>query len=142
MNRKKVDSFYQIPRKIHRSADFRFLSGNAVKLLVSLAYQFNGINNGDLTTAWRVMHEQHGFRSPNTVDRARHDLMNAKLIEMTRQGGLGKCSLYALTWLKRNPCNGKMDVQPTSVPTRSIWNQEIRTVKSTGSVVVKIGNFG
>ena len=138
------DSFYQIPRKVHRSADFRCLSASAKALLISLIYQFRGHNNGDLTAAWTVMRDQHGFRSPTTVNRARKDLLDANLIIQSRQGGLGKCSLYAVTWLKINPCDGKLDIQSTALPSRAGWDQHRRTelriekhLKSTN--VVSIG---
>lgn len=122
-----ADSFYQVPRKVHRCADFRHLSAHAKVLLFSLIYQFYGNNNGDLTAAWVVMRKQHGFRSPSTLDRARKALLDANLITLTRQGGLGRCSLYAVTWLKINPCDGKLDVQPTTMPTRSSWDMNKRT---------------
>ena len=122
-----ADSFYQIPRKVHRSADFRHLSSHAKVLLISLTFQFYGNNNGDLTAAWSVMQKKHGFKSPSTVDRARKALLNANLIIQSRQGGLGKCSLYAVTWLKVYPCEGKLDIQPTTLPPRTGWDQQRRT---------------
>jgi len=121
------DSFYKMPRKVHRSADFRHLSSHAKSLLISLIYQFYGNNNGNLTAAWTVMRDEHGFRSPTTVNKARKELLAANLIKQTRQGGLGKCSLYAVTWLKINPCDGKLDIQPTTLPPRTDWHQQIRT---------------
>ena len=124
---KMADSFYKIPRKVHRSADFRHLSSHAKALLISLVYQFYGNNNGDLTAAWTVMRDQHGFRSPTTLDRARKGLLDANLIKLSRQGGLGRCSLYAVTWLQINPCNGKLDIQPTTLPPRTDWNQQQRS---------------
>lgn len=51
---------------VMQSDDYKNLSGNAVKLLLALCYQFRGHNNGNLTAAWSVMQEQHGFRSPET----------------------------------------------------------------------------
>ena len=119
------DSFYQIPRKVHRCADYRALSGNAVKLLNALAFQFIGKNNGDLGAAWTVMRDKHGFRAPMTLRNARDELLNADLITRTRIGGLGKCSLYAVNWLKINPCNGKLEVQPKTMPPRNKWDQEV-----------------
>jgi hypothetical protein len=122
-----AESFYQIPRKVHSSADFRLLSSHAKALLISLTYQFYGNNNGDLTAAWSVMQKQHGFKSPTTVNKARKELLNANLIRQSRQGGLGKCSLYAVTWLKINPCDGKLDIQPTTLPPRIDWNRQLRS---------------
>jgi hypothetical protein len=124
-------SFYWIPRQVHRSADFRELSPYALKLLVSLACQFNGFNNGDLTAAWTVMSKQHGFKSEATLDRCKKELLAANLIYLTRQGGLGRCSLYALTWMPIDDCNGKLDSQPTEMPIRREWHQEKVTTPKT-----------
>ena len=118
------DSFYQIPRKVHRCADYRTLNGHAVKLLNALTFQFIGENNGDLTAAWTVMRDEHGFKSPETLNNAMKELINADLITKTRQGCLGRCSLYAVNWLKINPCDGKLEVQPTTIPPRHKWNQK------------------
>ena len=60
-------------------------------------------------------------------DLARHalyELLNADLVTKTRQGGLGRCSLYAVKWLKINPCDGKLEVQPTTTPPRHTWDQK------------------
>ena len=130
MSRKKAKgrqpsgSFYWIPRKVHRSADFRNLNPHALKLLVSLAFQFNGNNNGDLTAAWTVMSEQHGFRSRDTLNMARKELLASNLIYLTRQGGKGRCSLYALTWIPIDDCGSKLDCKPTKLPMRKEWNQK------------------
>lgn len=118
------DSFYQIPRKVHRCADYRILNGSSVKLLNALTFQFLGNNNGDLGAAWSVMRDKHGFKSPETLNNALHELLNADLVTKTRQGCLGKCSLYAVNWLKINPCDGKLEVQPKTIPPRYKWDQE------------------
>ena len=124
-------SYYLIPRVVHRSADFRKLSPYALKLLVSVIYQFNGFNNGDLTVAWTVMSKLHGFKSEATLDRCKKELLAANLIYLTRQGGLGRCSLYALTWMPIDDCNGKLDCRPTTRPIRTEWHQEKLTTPKT-----------
>ena len=135
MSRKKGrlpdGSFYWIPRRVHRSADFRHLNPHALKLLVSLAYQFTGANNGDLTAAWTVMSAQHGFKSPDTLNRMRKELLAANLIYQTRQGGRGKCSLYALTWMPIDECGGKLDSTATRLPIRKEWDQKKLTAPKT-----------
>ena len=124
-------SFYWIPRRVHQSADFRQLSGNAVKLLCSLAYQFTGNNNGDMTATWSVMHRQHGFKSPSTLHNVRNELLAANLLYVTRQGGRGQCSLYALTWMPIDDCHGKLDCKPTTLPIRKEWNHNEITAPKT-----------
>jgi hypothetical protein len=41
------------------------------------------------------------------------ELVHFGLIEMTRQGGLNRCSLYALTWRPIDDCKGKLDCAAT-----------------------------
>lgn len=127
MDRKRVKakSFAGIPRKVIMSEDYRNLSGSAVKLLVALAYQFRGKNNGDLMATYSVMKAKFGFRSKATLTRALKELLDAKLIVRTRVGMFlnpgGKCALYALTWAAIDECGGKLDVASTSLPTRKDW---------------------
>ena len=101
------------------SAAYKSLSGRAKALLVDLTMQFNGRNNGDLTTTWKYMHEQ-GWRSRGTLNLAKQDLLDKGMIELTRQGGLGMCSLYAVTWWPIDECNGKLDLRETTTP-RNWW---------------------
>ena len=100
------------------------LSGNAVKLLNAMAYQDNGHNNGDFTVTWSVMHEQHGFRSRETLNNSRKELLAANLIHLTRQGDKSRCGLYAVTWNAIDECDGKLDCSPTKVPIRSTWDNK------------------
>lgn len=123
MKARKGDSFYQMPRKVHQSFDYRHLSGNAVKLLNALNCQFRGNNNGDLTAAFSVMQKQHGFNSKQTLQRVLNELMKAYLVVKSRQGGLGRCCLYALTWHSVNECIGKsLEIRPTKMPLRNQWH--------------------
>ena len=121
--------------------DFKNLSGNAVKLLLALSYQFKGHNNGDLTAAWSVMHEKFGFKSPGVVDRAKNQLLKANFIIQTRTGVFmnpgGKCALYALTWLPIDECSGKrLEIGPTRIPIRkcSLENKAPNTESVQGSI--------
>lgn len=128
--RQPPNSFYWIPRQVHRCADFRELNPYALKLLLSLAFQFNGFNNGDLTTAWTVM-RKHGFKSEATLNTCKKELLAANMIYLTRQGGLGRCNLYALTWMPIDDCNGKFDCRPTTQPIRKEWHTEKLTIPKT-----------
>lgn len=121
--------------------DFKKISGSAVKLLLSLAYQYRGNNNGDLTAAWSVMSEQHGFKSPGVLDRAKKQLLDANLIMQTRTGTFmnpgGQCGLYALTWQPIDDCRGKrLEVKPTTTPPRkfSMENKTPNTESVQGSI--------
>ena len=116
---------------VMRSADYRNLKGNAVKLLNALVFQYNGNNNGDLTAAWSVMHKQHGFSSKGTLQRALQQLVNADLITKTResffQNPNNQCALYALTWggLMNVPANNWTASRRFSRRVNSAWKKHI-----------------
>jgi hypothetical protein len=115
-------SFAGIPRVVMKHPDFRRLSGGAVKLLLDLAFQYRGKNNGDLTVAYSVL-KRRGFNSKGTITRGVGELLEAGMIVQTRQGFFcnpgAKCSLYALSWQPINDCLGKnLDVSPTTTPLR------------------------
>lgn len=104
-----------------QSDSYKALSPKAVKLLLEMAYQFRGANNGDLTVAISVL-RNWGWKSRTTITQARDELINGHLIYCTRQGQFtnpgGKCALYALAWQPINECGGKIDVEPTATPPR------------------------
>jgi len=107
--------FFGLPHAVMASPSFRGLSAQAVKLLCDIGGQYRGKNNGDLCATWRVM-QRLGWRSRDTLARALRELLGAGLIELTRQGGLNRCSLYALSWRSIDDCKGKLDVLPTIKP--------------------------
>ena len=71
MSRKRPKSaaqFANIPHVVFESPDFITLSPYALKLLLELAYQYNGFNNGDLCASITLMIER-GFKSRTTLKR-------------------------------------------------------------------------
>ena len=124
----KVNSFAGVPRMVMQHDDYKNLSGNAVKLLMALCYQYRGFGNGNLTTAWSVMQKQFGFRSKETLHRARLELIDAEMIVQTRTPKFlnpgGQCALFALTWKNIDECSGRrLEVKPTTRAWRD-FNQE------------------
>jgi hypothetical protein len=104
-----------------RHPDYQNLSGNAVKLLVELASQYKGANNGDLTVALNTLKDR-GF-SKNTITRRIEELLLSGLVIKTREGRFtnpgGVCALYALAWHAIDECPGKdLTVAPTNTPPR------------------------
>lgn len=100
-------------------ADFLGLSASAKALLLDLAYQYRGHNNGDLGVAWQVLRKR-GWKSKATIQKSCKELERAGLIRCVRQGRFmnpgGTCSLYALTW---EPIHRQdLDVAPTGRPLR------------------------
>ena len=124
----KANSFAGIPRLVMQSDDYIKLSGNAVKLLLALCYQFRGHSNGNLTAAWSVMQEQFGFRSQETLNRVKKELIAAEMIIQTRTPKFlnpgGQCALFALTWHKIDDCPGRrLEIKSTIRPWRD-FSQE------------------
>ena len=109
-------SFAGIPRIVMDTDDYKNLNGNAIKLLLELAYQYRGNNNGDLSATFSHM-KKRGFKSKETLWNALKSLQGAKLIMKSREGQFtnpgGLCALYALTWQPIDECNGKHDTKDT-----------------------------
>lgn len=131
--------FAGIPRKIMKSADYRSLSGNAVKLLLELSSQFKGhkaANNGDLTCAWSLL-SNRGFNSKGTLQRSKKELLQRNLITEVRKGIAAKdgrrvCSLFALTWQPLDEQfypdgTPKHNKPSTNIPLRNDWCENITT---------------
>jgi hypothetical protein len=117
----RTKSFAGIPRVVLDHPDFIKLPPCAKVLLLELARQYRGHNNGDLQAAWSLM-KLRGFGSNATLVKARKALLAAQLIVCTREGRFlnpgGVCGLYAITWLPVDECDGKHDYRPTTTPIR------------------------
>lgn len=130
--RRENGTYVGIPHAITRSREYAALSAIAVKLLIDLADQFNGSNNGDFQATWPFM-KSKGWRSKATLYRALNELLNREFVIVSRQGGRHVCSLYALTFLAIDDCKGKLDINETTVPS-SAWKKN--------SVPQKLGHIG
>jgi len=94
----------QIPKRVLLSKDYRSLNNASVRVLMALACQYTGANNGDLSATKAEM-SKHDIRSEDTINRAIKELIEHGLIVKTRNGYAGvdgrrMCSLYALTWMR------------------------------------------
>ena len=105
MRKKKFEgynNFAGVPRYVIDTPAFKSLRGNSVKLLVLLASQYKGNNNGDLIIT-HSFYKSH-FKSSQTMYAARDELEEKGFIATNAYGGMS-CggyktpSLYALTWL-------------------------------------------
>ena len=117
----RVAAFAPLPFAVIRSQGFARLSAHAVKLVIDLLAQYKGDNNGDLCAAWTIM-QGRGWKSKETLNKALKELKEGHWVEVTRQGGRHKASLYGLTFYAVDDCNGKLDVRSTSSP-RSTWKK-------------------
>jgi hypothetical protein len=107
--------FVPMPHVVIRSLSWSKLSPHAIKLLIDLLAQYKGDNNGDLALAWTTMVER-GWKSRDTLNKARKELLDEGWIVLARQGGRHQCSLYAVTFYAIDYCKGKLEIQATASP--------------------------
>lgn len=92
------EGFVALPYSVLNSPLFIALSPHAVKLLIDVAAQYRGDNNGDLSVAWKLM-QPRGWRSEATLHKVKRELLEAGFLYETRKGQRPNlCSLFALTW--------------------------------------------
>lgn len=104
-----TEPFVGIVRSAFESPAFAALSPHACKLLLELARQYRGDNNGNLTVAWSVV-SKRGWRSRTTLWRCKAELIEAGFVYVTRKGHMpSTCELLALTWFP-------LDVSPKFDP--------------------------
>ncbi len=117
--RKEGSSFLLVPHCVMRHPDFAEASCRATKLLLDIAVEYRGANNGDLNAAMSRLRKR-GWNSTSQLAKAKKELLERGLIIETRQGGLGiGPTLYALTWLDLNECGGKLDISIVTHKRRS-----------------------
>ena len=131
-NKRKGPQFVMLRYDLLDCPDFIGLSSSAKELLLYLLRQFNGYNNGDFSLTLTVL-RKWGFTSNDTVRRAANELISANLLELTRQGGRRKCSLYGVTFMQRNECGGKLDLPPTAAPVRALSMKRKAGVSTDGA---------
>jgi hypothetical protein len=112
--RKEDGTFLRIPTAVLVSSNFCGLTMKAKALLPDIGARFNGFNNGDLAAPYSWM-KMRGWKSKDTLHKALKELLEAGMIELTRQGGLHGPSLYAFTWMAIADCKGKLDIAATRV---------------------------
>ena len=78
-------AFIKVPLAVLNSTAYLGLGAHARMLLFDLAAQYRGDNNGDLCAAWKVMRPR-GWKSEDTVNRAKRALLASCLIVETRPG--------------------------------------------------------
>ena len=110
--RQTTKSFVRFPHELLNHRNFSTLSPRATKLLIDIASQYNGRNNGDLCAPLSKMHCR-GWNSSDQLFKAKKELVEKGLIRVSRQGGLNKCNLYALTWFPIDECDGQRDIAST-----------------------------
>lgn len=116
MNSRLPGHFLPLPMSVLQSRELAQLSYFACKLLLDIMSQFRFGHNGDMATSFEKVLAPRGWRSKDTLAKALKELTASGLIVMTRQGSLGKCSLYGLGWIDIDECGGKLDAGATAMP--------------------------
>ena len=119
-NRQKRDgsTFIALPLVLLESSSFIGLGAQAMKLLINLYSQYNGHNNGYLCCCFSAM-QPYGWKSKDTLHKAKTELLQSGLIVETRKGGRpNRASYYAVTWYALDEQNGKtpLDISPKIFP--------------------------
>ncbi len=91
MNRKKVIA---IPYSVFNSHEYNKATPYAKNLLLEIASQYDGYNNGCLISTWSYLKET--WNSPVTAYKARVNLLELGLIIEVSKGGAHKPQMFAL----------------------------------------------
>jgi hypothetical protein len=126
----KDGGFLTVPKTVLRHPNYILLSPHARMLLLDLGEQFIGLNNGDLCATWSMMRER-GWRSKETLNNARKELMYYEFIVQTQYGGLNKPTLYALSWIKVHKAKSETGLK--SGDSVSGWTQTKRKYKKSST---------
>ena len=111
--RQTTSPFVMFPCHVLDHEVFKTLSKRATKLVIDIAAQYRGHNNGDLCAPLSLMRKR-GWNSSDQLEKAKNELIEKDVILVARQGGRNKANLYALTWFPIDECKGKLDVSPTT----------------------------
>lgn len=105
------EKFIALPHSVIRSAAYRGLSHTERSLLIDIAANYNSCNNGKLTASMKYLRPL-GWRSVDTVNRAKHVLLESKLLIETRKGARpNKAAWYMIAWRPLDIAEG-MDAPP------------------------------
>jgi hypothetical protein len=134
-------TFVRLPYVLLESPGYRRASSTARALLIDVAMQYKGHNNGKLVACAKYL-KPKGWSSNGTVLRALHELQDCGLIFETRKGARpNKAAWFALTWRDLNQVVG-LDIDPklfrrggymTPEPVAPKARTESRTAKATAA---------
>lgn len=121
-------TYLGIPHYVVRSEEFGQLGAWELKLLVELAAQYNGYNNGDFSAAMSILRTR-GWHSTGTLSKALAKLRDGGWIVTTRHGHRGGlCALYAVTWWPIDDCDGKWLELPAERSARNTWQAAKKSI--------------
>jgi hypothetical protein len=128
-------AFLKLPHWIIESEQFAQLTGSEVKLLIDIAAQFKGRNNGNLS----IEEIRHRWKSRTTTQAAKDGLLQKEWIIRTRRGGLRMGpDLFAVTWLPIDECKGKHNHAPETRASHA-WSKKKSPDQNLELVVPETG---
>jgi hypothetical protein len=124
--RRDSPTFVRFEHRMLKHPRFLALSGAAVKVLLFLAGEYNGTNNGDLSIAIKLTRKA-GLPGSSNLRRAAQELVDAGFLVLTRRGARHRCNLFALSWFAIDACDGKLDIPATrTAPNHWLWDGDFR----------------
>lgn len=119
------ERFIGIPHWVALHPSFRDASHRARALLLDVALQYNGRNNGRLTVCAKAM-KPLGWNSNDALYKAKNELLALGLLIETRRGAKpSKAAWYALSWRALDVVDG-LDMNPRSYVTLGAQKIESR----------------
>jgi hypothetical protein len=113
--------FVALPHVVLESPSYRALSHAARSLLIDIAKQYTGTNNGRLVACTKYL-KPLGWKSHDTVARALADLKAAGFLIETRMGMRpNRAAWFALGWYALDDSKG-MDIDPKTYRTGQYKN--------------------
>jgi hypothetical protein len=117
--------FVAFPFVLLDSPAYMALSFSAKALLIDIARQYSGANNGRLTICEKVL-APRGWNSNATIHKAKKELLHSGLLCETRKGAKpNKASWFALTW-QRLDWDVQMDIARTGFSQGSYLKNNFR----------------
>ena len=103
--------FIALPLVLLDSPGYRLASYPARAMLVDIAMQYTGANNGRLTACAKFLRPK-GWNSNATIHRAVRDLIDCRLLIETRKGARpNRAAWFALSWLALDQTSA-IDIDP------------------------------
>ena len=98
--RRNKERFVGLPKHMVESEEFVALCPRSKVLLLDVALQYNGFNNGALVASWAHMRDVRGWRSKAALSKSRKELVDTGFLLITDyQGKYTKlATYYAITW--------------------------------------------
>lgn len=116
--------FVGLPHWLLQHSAFRAASHRARALLIDVALQYNGSNNGKLVVCEKAL-KPLGWNSKDGLQKAKKELLALELLTETRKGARpNKAAWYALSWRPLDVIDG-LDINPRSYLTLAARKIEV-----------------